>query len=119
LCRVKSRLRHKDGSWRTFETVGSNLVHDNVVETLIVNHRDITERKQAEELLKESEAQYRLLADHMKDQVWLMDLDLKVTYISPSVEKILGYTLDELKQLPLDKLLHGSIFPGQQWNFFP
>jgi PAS domain S-box-containing protein len=106
----ESRLRHKDGSWRTFETVGTNLVHDNVVETLIVNHRDITERKQAAELLKESETRYRLLADHMKDQVWLMDLDLKVTYISPSVEKILGYTLDELKHLPLNKLLPAASF---------
>ena len=67
--------------------------------------RDITERKQTEELLKQSEAQYRLLADHIKDQVWLMDLNLNRTYISPSVEKLLGYTLEELIQLPLDKLL--------------
>jgi len=67
--------------------------------------RDITERKQTEELLKESESRYRLLADHMRDQVWIMTLDLKVTYISPSVEKLLGYTLNELKHLPLNKLL--------------
>ena len=62
------RLRHKDGSWRTFEAIGSNLVHNNVVEAVIVNYRDITERKQTEELLKQSEEKYRLLADHMKDQ---------------------------------------------------
>ena len=49
------RLRHKDGSWRTFEAVGSNLVHNNVVEAVIVNYRDITERKQVEESLKERE----------------------------------------------------------------
>ena len=73
--------------------------------------RDITERKQTEELLKQGEAQYRLLADHMKDQVWLMDLNLKWTYISPSVEKLLGYNLEELKQLPLDKLLTETSFP--------
>ncbi|PKN36543.1 MAG: hypothetical protein CVU62_14565 [Deltaproteobacteria bacterium HGW-Deltaproteobacteria-2] len=66
---------------------------------------DITELKRSEELLKQSEEKYRLLADHMKDQVWLMDLDLKWTYISPSMEKLLGYNLDELIQLPLDKLL--------------
>jgi PAS domain S-box-containing protein len=67
--------------------------------------RDITERRQTEELLKQSEAQYRLLADHMKDQVWLMDLNLKITYISPSVEKLLGYTTEEVVKLPLYKLL--------------
>jgi PAS domain S-box-containing protein len=78
---------------------------------------DITERKQMEELLKESEAKYRLLADHMRDQVWIMDLDLKVTYISPSAEKSLGYTLNELKQLPLDKLLTSASFKAAM-NFF-
>jgi PAS domain S-box-containing protein len=67
--------------------------------------RDITERKRVEGLLKRSEARYRLLADHMKDPVWLMDLDLKWLYISPSLEKLVGYTLEELQQLPLDKFL--------------
>lgn len=66
---------------------------------------DITQRKKTEELLKHSEEKYRLLADHVKDQVWLMDMDLKITYISPSVEKTTGYTLDDLKKIPLDKLL--------------
>ena len=42
------RLRHKDGSWRTLEAVGSNLVNNNVVESIILNYRDITERKLAE-----------------------------------------------------------------------
>ncbi|MEI6316074.1 MAG: PAS domain S-box protein, partial [Syntrophus sp. (in: bacteria)] len=64
-----------------------------------------TERKLVEESLKQSEAHYRLLADHMKDHVWIMDLNLKPTYISPSVEKSRGYTLEEIAQLPLDKHL--------------
>lgn len=67
--------------------------------------RDITERKQTEALLKQSEDKYRLLADHMKDQVWLMDLNMNITYVSPSVERLTGYSLDEIKKLPLDKLL--------------
>jgi PAS domain S-box-containing protein len=46
----------------------------------------------------------------MRDQVWIMTLDLKVTYISPSVEKLLGYTLDELKLLPLNQLLPSASY---------
>jgi PAS domain S-box-containing protein len=72
--------------------------------------RDITDRKRAEKMLTESEEKYRLLADHMKDQVWIMDLNLKWTYISPSAEKLWGYTIEELIALPLDKLLTPSSF---------
>jgi len=50
--------------------------------------RDITDRKRAEKMLTENEEKYRLLADHMKDQVWIMNLNLKWTYISPSAEKL-------------------------------
>ena len=46
--RSELRLRHKDGSWHTFEAVASNLVHNNVVESVIVNYRDIAGRKKEE-----------------------------------------------------------------------
>jgi len=72
--------------------------------------RNITERRQAQEALKESESKYRLLADHMKDQIWLMDLNLRISYVSPSVEKLTGYSFEEHKVLPLNKLLTPESF---------
>ena len=72
---------------------------------LIGLHTDITERKKAEALHRQSEEKYRLLADHMKDQVWLMDMNMNITYASPSVGKLTGYSSDEIKKLKLEELL--------------
>ena len=66
---------------------------------------DFTHRKKLENTLKKSEALYHLLADHMRDQVALMDLNLNWKYISPSVEKLLGYSLKELKKIHLNNIL--------------
>jgi PAS domain S-box-containing protein/putative nucleotidyltransferase with HDIG domain len=68
-------LRHKDGSWRTMEVIGSNLVNGNVIEAIIVNYRDITERKLLERSLVDNEARLRTLVQTIPDLIWLKDAD--------------------------------------------
>ncbi|MGO9122993.1 MAG: PAS domain S-box protein [Desulfomonilaceae bacterium] len=57
---------------------------------------DITDRKRAEAALEESETRYRTLAETARDIIWTVDLDLKYTYVSPSITEALGYTVEEI-----------------------
>lgn len=57
--------------------------------------QDITKQKAAMAALIESKTKYRSITENMSDVVWQMDLDLKTTYVSPSVEKLLGESIEE------------------------
>ena len=56
---------------------------------------EVGQRKIAEEALLRSEAQYRLLAENITDTIWTADMDLNITYISPSVYRSRGYSQQE------------------------
>ena len=63
------RYRKVDGTWIYLEATGSNQIENQGIQGIVLTVRDISERKRAQEALKQSEAQYRLLADHTTDQV--------------------------------------------------
>lgn len=53
--------------------------------------------------LEESEQKYRLIAENTDDVILLMDENLNVSYVSPSIEKLLGYHGEEFAQLPVSE----------------
>ncbi len=67
---VEYRLRRKDGEWRHFEVTGHNMLDDPHIAGIVVNYRDITERKLADKALEESEARYRTIFQSAGVAIW-------------------------------------------------
>ena len=102
------RMRHADGSWVWILSRGRALLDADGRPTSIVvgTHIDITETKRAEQALRDSEEQFRLLTENMVDVVWTLDTEtLRFRYVSPSVQKMLGFPPESLLDRPLDSIL--------------
>ena len=69
----------------------------------ILRIRDITARKQSEEQLRVSEQRHRFLAENARDVVWTMAADGRVTYVSPAIQKVRGYTPEEAMRQTFDE----------------
>ena len=71
---------------------------------------DITELKKKESKMKIIEEQYRLLTENTRDVIWIVDMNMKFTYISPSVTSLLGYTVEEALAKRMDELFTDPSF---------
>jgi len=71
----------------------------------------ITGRKEAEMALWESKEKYRLLAEQIPDVVFVMDLNMKTTYVSSSVQDVLGFRPEERMQQTIDQQVTPSSLP--------
>jgi len=66
--------------------------------------------EQSEGELRESEEHYRLLAENATDVIYVMDMNLKLTYVSPSVARLTGHSVEEALSLSLDKIMTPASF---------
>ena len=86
--------------------IGSVLTIAMSLVSLLSVHRDAEELRRTAEELANSEQYFRLLTENSSDLVRTHDLDANATYVSPSVERLLGYTQQEFLALPPLALVH-------------
>ena len=100
------RVLHKDGSWRHSEFLLNNLLDDPSVRGVVINQRDITERKQAEEALSQSEERYRAVVEQSAEGLYLVDsVTRRILETNPALQNMLGYTADELCGMELHEIV--------------
>ena len=95
---VKIQFRHenKAGGWRHLELVGQNRLTDPEIGGLVVNCRDVTDRWRAEEELRNSEKQYRLLFHGNPNPMWVFDLETQAFLeVNEAAIKHYGYSREE------------------------
>ncbi len=87
---TEHRVRAADGSWRHVETTAVDLVDDAAVQGIVLTTRDVSERHEAQEALRQSEERFRALVQNAADVICVVGSDGAVKYLSPSVEKVFG-----------------------------
>ena len=117
----------RDGNWRNVEVHGYPILDEKGRVAQIIEYSlDITERKQAEEALRESEARWRSVADNSPDHVLLLDVDLRIEYAnhaSPgrTVEEVIGKPLyaylDGAKQAEIKGILEKVLKTGEPTSY--
>jgi PAS domain S-box-containing protein len=98
---LEFRVPHKDGSWRFLEHIVNNLLDDPSVRGIVVNQRDVTERKRAQE------TRFRLAAivESSDDAIIGKTLDGIITNWNEGAQRIYGYSAKETVGQPISMLV--------------
>jgi diguanylate cyclase (GGDEF)-like protein/PAS domain S-box-containing protein len=100
------RVRHADGSWRWLEATVTNLLHEPGIHGIVVNARDITERRRAEEAIRKSEARFRSAFDDASIGMAIISLERKLMAVNPAFCRMFGYAANELVGRTTQKYSH-------------
>ncbi len=90
---VDLRVRGTGGSWIPVELAATNRLDDPLVRGIVVNIRDVRERKQVERELRESEARYRALVENIPGAVYRCDArpPYRDEFVSDAIVELTGY----------------------------
>ena len=107
---VELRVQHKDGSWRNVEVAYTNRLHDPLVESVVINLHDVTERRQAEQRLERAAEQFRLAFENAPIGMALVSHRPErqgcLIMTNDALAKMLGYERHNLEGMSAHELTH-------------
>ncbi|MGI9189787.1 MAG: PAS domain S-box protein [Longimicrobiaceae bacterium] len=92
---IEWRARHSDGSWRIVQSTGSNLLGTRAVSGIVINSRDVTERRNAEAATRASDERTRLILESSHDAFVAIDEEGRVLEWNAQAEETLGWSRGE------------------------
>jgi PAS domain S-box-containing protein len=115
---IEVEVNCKDGSTKWTEAKMSFLRNreGKPIEIIGVT-RDISERKQAEEALRNSEEKYKDLVENIKEVIYTLDKNGIMTYISPVIQTVLGYDSSEIIGRSFTEFIYSEDLPRQKERF--
>ena len=100
----ETRVRRADGSWVWIEERATNLLHDPAVASIVINVRDVSDKRRAYQALHEREEFFRRILAAAQEGVWVVDGQGNTLYANEAMADILGVTVDE-------------VIAGAMWDF--
>jgi PAS domain S-box-containing protein len=101
--------------------ISASLIRFNDKEAVFVTFNDVTERKLATEALKRREEQFRTLVEKSSEVIFLSDENRNRVYVSPTVQNVLGYTVEEFLSVKPEDFTHPDHRPttvaNREWTF--
>jgi PAS domain S-box-containing protein len=103
--KIQFRYKNKEGDWRRLEAFGKNRLTDPEINGIVVSCRDVTDRWRAEEELRDSERQYRLLFHDNPNPVWVFDLETQVFLeVNEAAIQLYGYSREEFLAMTISDI---------------
>ena len=95
--KVEYRYKCKDGNYKIIELSATNLTKDPIINGVLLNYHDITQRKQIEEELKKNTEMLQRILDHVPVMIAYFDENGKIKMTNNELVRVLGWTFEEWK----------------------
>lgn len=103
---LEYRIQRADGTWAWLESIATNWLDHPDVSAIVINSREITDRKQAEAALKVSEDRFRATFEQVAVGISHTDLEGRFTWVNRKLCEITGYSTAELLSMTYQDLTH-------------
>lgn len=104
--REQVRIEHPTEGIRWIDAGAVNLLENPDIEGIVVTFRDITDGRMADDSLRASEERFKALVQNGSDVVLILDEEANVSYASPSLERVFGFSPDEVLGTPGMDFMH-------------